>query len=128
MCDADPPSSVADLPTGTIFLDADNPQHPLWITEGTEFEIIRSTAQRVGDAVTVIHFVKRLNEFSHPRVQLAPFGGVDRIYPRRPTDQKDPYVNDWLHHEHHFERAVDGDWCGRCGAGSIHSIHGGVRP
>lgn len=55
MCDADPPSSVADLPTGTIFLDADNPQHPLWITEGTEFEIIRSTAQRVGDAVTVIH-------------------------------------------------------------------------
>lgn len=90
MCDADLTRSVADAPVSTIFLDAENPQHPLWLTEGTEWEIVRSTAQRAGDAVTVIHFVKRLNEFDHPRVQLAPFGGVNRIYPRRPTDQKDP--------------------------------------
>lgn len=80
---SDEPTSVTDLPVKTLFLDAENPQHPLWLTEGVEYEIVRSTAQRVGDVTTVIHFVKHLNEFSHPRVRLDGFGCVDRIFPRR---------------------------------------------
>ena len=74
---------MPDAVVETIFLDAENPQHPLWLTEGTEWEIVRSTAQRVGDVVTMIHFVKPLNKFSHPHVTVDGFGNVDRVFPRR---------------------------------------------